>query len=86
MEVRKKSDLKVSIKSRIESIYEGVSYSLTSVNAKGVFDVLPGHANFVALISQYVILDKNLLSEKTYKLEKGLLSVSGNVADVYVDL
>lgn len=82
----KENNLKVTIRSRTDSLFEGTAYSLTSVNEKGIFDVLPGHANFVSLISQYIILNKNKSGEKKIEIEKGLMSVETDVVNVYVGL
>jgi F0F1-type ATP synthase epsilon subunit len=76
--------LTVSIKSKEKTLYNGAVHTVTSKNERGVFDVLSLHANFISLISDYIILDKGLPTEKRFDIEKGVLYVLSNKVDVYV--
>jgi F0F1-type ATP synthase epsilon subunit len=78
--------LSVSIKSKNKILYEGSVLTLTSKNERGVFDILLLHTNFITLISDYVIIDKGLPSEKRFDFEKGVLYVLSNVVDIYVGI
>lgn len=78
--------LKVSIKSRIKSLYDGSATSLTSVNDTGEFDILASHANFVSLIKEKIILDKSLATEKKFEVNSGVLSCTSDNVSVYLDL
>ena len=80
------SQLGIYIRSRKKDYFKGTCYSLTSNNDKGVFDVLPLHANFITLIKDYVIIDKGKSTEQKIDIDKGVLSVSSNKVDVYLDL
>lgn len=83
---RQKKDLKIVVKSRKETLFEGDAYSLTSTNERGFFDVLPFHTNFVTLIKDFVVVDKGLETEKNVKLEKGILTVIKNEVNVYLGI
>jgi F0F1-type ATP synthase epsilon subunit len=83
-DLQNQKNLKVQIRSRSKSYFDDMAYSLTSVNGKGVFDVLPYHANFVTLIKDKLIVDKGLPSEVELPLEKGVLNVKGDKIDVYL--
>lgn len=78
--------LKVSVKTKEKSLFNGSVQTVSSKNERGVFDILPLHANFISLISDYIILDKGLSTEKKFDIEKGLLYVLSNKVDVYVGI
>lgn len=78
--------LKVSIKSRVKSLYDGSATSLTSINDTGEFDILASHANFVSLIKEKIILDKGLATEKKFEINSGVLSCNSDEVLVYLDL
>lgn len=55
--------LKVIAKSRDKIIFEGQVLSLTSLDSKGIFDILPKHSNFISIIYdffQVVKMDKTV--------------------------
>lgn len=77
----------VSIKTKTGSLFEGKVSTVSSKNERGVFDILPFHANFITLIKDFVILDKGTQKEQLFKLENGgVLTVMSNKVDVYVGL
>ena len=76
----------VSIKSKTKILFDGPVKTVSSKNERGVFDILPLHTNFITLISDYVILDKGLPTEKKFDIEKGVLYVLSNKVDVYVGI
>jgi len=78
--------LKVFIRSRVKTFYNDMSQSVTSYNDKGIFDVLPLHANFITLIEKEIILDKGLETEQHFKIDKGLLCVFSDKIDIYLDV
>jgi F0F1-type ATP synthase epsilon subunit len=80
------TQLNVIVKTSSETLFEGVAASVTSTNAKGEFDVLPQHANFITLVTEYVVIDRGRVTEKEFKLEKGLLSAILDDVSVYVGL
>lgn len=78
--------LDVNVKSKAKTLFEGGAHSVTSKNERGVFDILPFHTNFVTLITEYVIIDKGLKTEQSFKIEKGVLYVLSNKVDIYVGI
>jgi len=61
-------------------------FSVTSKNEKGVFDILPYHENFISLISDFIITDKNTSDERRFNIEKGILYMIENKINIYVGL
>jgi F0F1-type ATP synthase epsilon subunit len=78
--------LNILIKSRSKVYFEGKAQSLTSNNDKGIFDVLPHHANFISIIKDYIVIDKGLPTEKKFEIKNGVISVLSNKIDVYLEV
>jgi len=76
----------VSIKSLKKTYFEGNACSLTSVNDMGEFDILPEHANFISLIKNYSIIDKDLKSEQKFVISNGILRVKENKVEVFLEV
>ncbi len=81
----KKGSLKVDIRNRKEQFFYGDAKTVSSVNDTGEFDILPQHANFVTLIKAYVLVDKNLPTEKKFEVDNGVLAAKTDAVDVYLD-
>ena len=81
------STLSVIARSRNKEYFNGEAQSLSAVNGKGIFDILPDHENLVSLIFGYL----DILPIKGAKVHipiegKGVLRVYKNVIDVYLSL
>ena len=78
--------LKVTIRDRRSVMFSGSVKSLSSINSVGEFDVLPEHANFVSLIKDKVILNKDSSNPKIFELDVGLVNVDEVGVNVYVGI
>lgn len=76
--------LNVIIREPQKILFEGSAKSLSSVNEKGAFDVLPSHAQFVATVDEYVKLILPNGSEKKFDVAEGVLRVKGDSIEVYL--
>jgi len=84
-EFQKSKALKVLIRSKNKTFFDGVCYSVSSMNDVGEFDILSEHANFVTLIKNKIIIDKSMDSEKTISIDnKAVLNIINNQVDVYL--
>lgn len=81
-----KPQLNVSVRSKEKILFQGISFTLTSVNERGKFDVLPFHTNFITLIFDQIAIDEGRTTEQIIKLEKGVLYVMSNNVNVYVGI
>ncbi len=79
-------NLFISVRSREEIYFEGEAYSLTSYNDKGVFDILPQHANFISLIDKYIKIIKPDGSELKLDIVSSVLHVIMNRVTVYFNI
>jgi len=78
--------LNIIINSPDKLIWEGKATSVSSENSTGVFDILPGHSNFVTMIEGKPIVVQTDTSEETFKYENAVLSVKGGVVIIYADI
>jgi len=76
----------VSIKNKKEQLFLGEASSITSKNDRGIFDILPFHVNFITLIYDFIVIDRNLNTEKRFEMENGILYTLGNKIDIYIGL
>ena len=51
-----KLQLSITIKDSEKTIFDGFASAVSSVSNKGKFDVLPQHANFIALIQEQITI------------------------------
>ncbi|MEK7581369.1 MAG: hypothetical protein AAB512_03740 [Patescibacteria group bacterium] len=65
--------------------YGGYVKSLSCVNEKGPFDLLPMHENFATVVLGNVIIVDEFDKRVEIPLQKAVLDVSNNVAKLFVD-
>ena len=75
--------LKVLIKTRKETLYDGEAVAVTSNNEDGVFDILPHHANFITMVKDFVFV-KTQNGDQKFDVKKGVLEVSSNNVTLYL--
>lgn len=80
------SQIYLSIKSRTKIVYEGYVESVSSYDVNGPFDILPSHANFIAIINDIIIINKGAKNEQNFKINHGLMSIYQDKADIYLDI
>jgi len=78
--------LSVLIHSRNKTYYDGFAQSVTSYNAKGIFDVLPEHANFISLIYKKIVVIDDQGSERGFDIDNGVLKVYQDKVDIYLEI
>lgn len=76
--------LKVAIKSRKDTFFEGSAVSVSSQNATGVFDILPSHAHFISIVRNFVKVEKGDGTTENFKVTTGVLRAFDDKVDVYL--
>ena len=76
--------LNLFVRSRTKTYFQGRVKSVSSLNQTGAFDILPMHANFITLITKYLIIDRTLPTEKKIEFDSAVVSAIGGKVDVYV--
>ncbi len=78
--------LHVSLRNREKVIYDGTALAISSVNEKGIFDILPEHINFITMIKDTLTIHKEDKTTQAYTIRTGLMRVRSNVVEIYVGL
>lgn len=76
--------LDVEIKNRDKVFYDGQAVSVSSINAKGVFDILPQHANFISLVRDFIEVRMADGKSERFRIDKGVLKVEKNLVEFYL--
>lgn len=76
----------VTIKNRKGVLVQEEVKAISSLNDKGIFDILPEHANFISIIKDNIVLHKKDGSKNEMKIGKGVLRVYENEIHIYLDI
>lgn len=76
----------ISISSPDKILWEGEADSFTSENSQGVFDVLPGHANFITIIEQKPITVHRVDGSKEFAFSSAIVYVRANNITIYANI
>lgn len=69
------SELDVLVISPEKVVYEGKADSISSLNNKGKFDILPLHANFISIISKSLLIQDKSGQKKELNIDNGIIKV-----------
>ncbi len=79
-------ELTVKAYSMKEVMFEGKAFSLSAANKIGPLDVLPGHANMLAILTDCTVVIETEQGEKTFQIDNGILKVSSNQVSLFINL
>lgn len=80
------NSLFLSVKNPEHVVYEGEAFAITSVNEKGLFDVLPKHQNFISMINEKLIIHLSKGFKKEFKIGQGVLKAQKNIVKIFLGL
>lgn len=76
------------IRSREKVAFEGEVFAFTSVNERGIFDVLPEHENFISVIRDLIVIHKKTpngeANKEELKIDRGIVRVIKNKVDAFL--
>lgn len=78
--------LHLSVKSREKLLFDADVVSITSYNDKGVFDILPLHANFITLVNQKLSIETQTGLKQEIYVDNAIMRVSENTIEVFVGI
>jgi F0F1-type ATP synthase epsilon subunit len=78
--------LELTVKNRQKTVFQGNVHTVSSSNEKGVFDILPFHANYITLVKDSLVIDKTRSTEQQIPIDRALLYVMDNKINVYAGL
>lgn len=80
------TQLTVTIKNSEKTIFEGKAFALSSVSNVGKFDVLPQHANFIALIQETITIHFPNDKPQVIPIETGVMKVKENYIKIILGM
>lgn len=86
MAKRTEIPLNVIARSPFQVYYEGPAQAVTATNRIGVFDVLPGHADFFSMLKPGKVIITTDTEEVTFTITSGILTVRDNQAMLFVNM
>ena len=78
--------IEVTVQNREKILFDGTAKAVTSINEKGVFDILPQHSNFITVVHDYILIHLIDGSDKRIPCRQGVLWVTSNVVKVAIDI
>jgi F0F1-type ATP synthase epsilon subunit len=78
--------LTVTIKKPGETIFSGTASAVSSVTDRGKFDILPLHANFIALIKEVVTIHQHNQKPTVIPIKTGVLKVKENIVKIILGI
>lgn len=80
------SYINVKVHSPFKEYFNGEAFSFSAENLSGPFDVLPGHHNFISLLSACNLIIRTVQGEQKIQITSGLLHVKANQVVVFLDV
>ncbi len=78
--------LEVRFISPFETFFEGIATSVSAQDINGPFDILPGHNNFVGILTNGDVKIKFENGERSIGISKGLINVNKNKIEVFANV
>lgn len=80
----KNLSLTLTIRDRQRVLFQEHCLAVSSYNEKGIFDILPQHENFIAVIKEKIVIHKNIYKSEEIKIANAVLRVYRNKVDIYI--
>ncbi len=84
--VQQSSDMHIKISSPYKVYFDERANSISAVNDTGAFDILPGHRNFMTLVSACEINIKTKTGDQKIKIARAVMHVKANDVTVFLDV
>jgi len=79
--------LQIKVSSPYQIYFNEPALSISGVNLTGPFDILPGHHNFITLLTSCELLIQTInQEERKIKINGGLMHVKADMASVFLDV
>lgn len=82
----KEQQISVVARAPFHVYYEGPAYSITATNKVGVFDVLPGHADFFSMLSPCTVTIETENDQIKFAIHNGMLTVRSDEVMLFVNM
>lgn len=81
-----KDHMYVKVYAPYKTYFDGVAKSISAINNTGPFDILPGHHNFMTLLSPCDIIVRTDNSEEDIPIKQGVMHVKADQVIVFLDV
>lgn len=78
--------LDLVIRNKSGVVYNDTVEAVSSINDKGIFDILPEHQNFISSIKEHVVIHKKINENQEMKIENGIIRVYRNKVNIYIGI
>lgn len=80
------SSLSVIARAPFELYFEGPASSVSATNKVGLFDILPGHADFFSVLSPGEVIIENGSEPTKFEISNGIVTVRDNEVMMFVNM
>lgn len=67
-------------------IFQGEADSVSSIDIKGPFDILPMHQNFISIIKNLIIVNKKTGGKEEIGIDNGILRAYENKINIFLGI
>ena len=67
-------------------VFEGDVRGISAYNARGQFDVLPVHSNFISVLRKKLVLHQTDGSKRQISIDSGVMRILLNKAVIYIGI
>ncbi len=78
--------LEVRFISPFETFFEGIAESVSAKDINGPFDILPGHNNFVGILTNGDVYIKSENGDRSIGISRGIINVRNNKVEVFANV
>jgi F0F1-type ATP synthase epsilon subunit len=81
-----KPTMHIKVYSPFKIYFDDMGDSISGQNATGPFDILPGHHNFMTLLSACELVIRNFRGDQKIRISGGLMHVKADRVTVFLDI
>ncbi len=81
-----KFELNVVARAPFNIYFEGKAQSVTATNTVGVFDILPGHADFFSILTPGEVNIETNNEQLTININNGIVTVTNNSVSLFINM
>lgn len=81
-----RTDMHIKVYSPFHVYFDDVAKSISAINDTGPFDILPGHRNFMTLVSACELNIITASGEEKIKIAKAVMHVKADEVRVFLDV
>lgn len=79
-------EMHVKVYSPFQTYFDDVAYSISASNDTGLFDILPGHRNFLTLLGACKVVVATAQGKRSIQITRGMMYVKADRVIVFLDV